>query len=224
MKWNPTGNQFFSHQYPDQLFITFINNFTDERDYTLSKFENSTTLGYPERESCYSEELSNAEKWTDGSPVPGCGAALLQKLWGPSGWQRRMCYLGTLQLTVTWTVLTQVQAGSLGKWLFTSHQYLWYHIWTEHVVLDSQVPERCGCVEVQQNTAEVRDTRRCDRWDKTEKWVCPGQRKGGIEEIVLWSASPSWECSKKTDLGCSQDIISGRTRGNRQNTDCESEL
>lgn len=27
------------------LFITFINNLTDGRDYTLSKFEDGTTLG-----------------------------------------------------------------------------------------------------------------------------------------------------------------------------------
>lgn len=134
-------------------------------------------------------------------------------IWGPGSW----LWSGLFPLSCR-------QAVSLGKWLFTSHQYLRYHIWTEHVILDSQMPERCGYVEVQQNTPKVRDSRRCDRWDKTEKQVCPGQRKSDIEEIVLWSASASWEGSKKTDLGCSQEMISGRTRGNRQNAEYGSEL
>lgn len=132
------------------LFIAFINNFTDERDYTLNKFENGSTLRCPEREGCNSQRNSPA-KWTDGTPVPGYGAALL-------------CYLGTLQLTAVWTVLTEVQAVCLGKWLFTFHQYLRYHIWTEHVVLDSPVPKRCRCVAC---SAKVCDTGMCARWDKT---------------------------------------------------------
>lgn len=65
--------------------------------------------------------------------------------------------------------------------MISTYQY----IWTEHVILDSTVPERCGCIEVQQNTAKVRDTVMCDRWHKTENWVCPGQRKGDIDESTV---------------------------------------
>lgn len=90
------------------LFITFINNFTHERGYALSRFENGTTLGLPERESCCSEELNSPQALADWTPVPGCGAALLQKPWGPNEGQKRMFYPGTLQLTVIWTVLTEV--------------------------------------------------------------------------------------------------------------------
>lgn len=160
------------------LFITFINNLTDGRDYILGKFEGGTTLGgmtdmlkwravFQRSSAVQRNELMGALSLAERnlamlSGSSGLGSSSAAKVLGFQWTAKEDMSAEDL---VTWAVLTRVQAVSLGK------------------------PDRHVCTGLQQNTAKVRDVRACDMWDKTENWVCSGQRKGGIEEIILRSTS-----------------------------------
>lgn len=154
VKWNPASCQPVPQTSVLVLFITFIDNFTHGRGSTHSAIENGTTLGCPERESCYSEELNNLQELTDWTPIPRFGAALLHKPWCPSEGQRIWGPCSWL-----WSGLSSLRCRQSVWENDCSCLISTYHIWTEHIILDSSMPQRCGCV--QQNTAE----RHWNVWD-----------------------------------------------------------